>query len=259
MSPKLRTPLPYVGTKSMLTSKLIPLIPAHHHYVEVCGGSLALLLAKPPSAAETANDLDGQLVTFWRVLRDQPDELISAIELTPHSRYEYYDALKNEGKSDLEIARKVWVRLTQGTNRSLVNPQRPMWAKRLTTGSHPDILARKVNQLVAVTTRLQHVSLEQRPAVEMVKMYGPAANALLYIDPPYLNSPNRYRDEMTAEDHEELLDAASNAKASVMISGYSTPLYEEKLKDWDRHEFSGRARVTVGKLVDRTEVVWVKC
>ncbi|SKX50305.1 D12 class N6 adenine-specific DNA methyltransferase [Mycobacteroides abscessus subsp. abscessus] len=69
-----KSPVPYFGGKSWLAERLASVLPPHRHYVEVCGGSLAVLLAKRPSRQETVNDLDNHLMTFWRVLRDRPDE-----------------------------------------------------------------------------------------------------------------------------------------------------------------------------------------
>ena len=82
----LRPPFEYYGGKTHLAPKIAALLPPHDHYVEPFAGSLAVLLAKEPSRAETVNDLDGDLVTFWRVLRDRPHDLAWAAAMTPHSR-----------------------------------------------------------------------------------------------------------------------------------------------------------------------------
>ena len=85
---ELRPPFAYYGGKTKLAPAIAALLPEHGHYVEPFAGSLAVLLAKPPSRMETVNDLDGALVNFWRVLRDRPLELARACALTPHSRAE---------------------------------------------------------------------------------------------------------------------------------------------------------------------------
>lgn len=256
----MRPLFPYLGTKSMIANRITAHLPAHHHYVEVCAGSLAVLLAKPPSPAETVNDLDGDLVTFWRVLRDRPDDLTRACELTPHARHEYYTALHSDpGGSDLERARAVWVRLTQGTNRSLHTPTSPMWAKRITTGSHPATLQHRTGRMPAVAARLQHVSLDQRPAVEMVRMYNHPA-VCLYVDPPYPGRGDRYPVNMTDDDHTELVDALLASRSSVVVSGYPGTVYDrlDVTAGWQRVEYPSKARVGVAQSVSRTEVLWIK-
>lgn len=81
----MRPPIAYYGGKQRVAQAISSMLPAHSHYVEPFAASLAVLLAKPASRLETVNDLDGDLMTFWRVLRDQPQELTRACALTPHS------------------------------------------------------------------------------------------------------------------------------------------------------------------------------
>src|SRR6185295_965821 len=96
-----------------IAPQIAALLPAHSHYVEPYCGSLSVLLAKPPSDHETLNDLDHALVTFWRVLRERPEELARAAALTPHSRVEYNVSVELDAGDELELARQVFVKLTQ--------------------------------------------------------------------------------------------------------------------------------------------------
>lgn len=89
-------PFAYYGGKTQLAERIVATLPPHKHYVEPFAGSLAVLLAKPPTTMETVNDLDGDLMTFWRVLRDRPADLIRACALTPHSRGENVDAFDRD-------------------------------------------------------------------------------------------------------------------------------------------------------------------
>src|SRR5512134_1207868 len=109
----MRTPVPYYGGKQVIAESVVKLLPPHDHYVEPFFGSGAVLFAKPPSAMETVNDIDDQLVTFWRVLRCRLPELTEACALTPHSRTEHQAAFQ-PASDDVEVARRVFVRLTQG-------------------------------------------------------------------------------------------------------------------------------------------------
>src|SRR5438552_18896357 len=72
---------------------LLPLLPQCHHYCEPYAGSAAVLLNREPSPVETYNDIDGEVVNFFRVLREQKEALIEAVGLTPFSREEFYRAL----------------------------------------------------------------------------------------------------------------------------------------------------------------------
>ncbi|WP_286142015.1 DNA adenine methylase [Mycobacterium sp. D16Q16] len=256
-----RSPVPYFGGKAWLAPRLASVLPAHKHYIEVCGGSLAVLLAKRPSRQETVNDLDNHLMTFWRVLRDRPDDLERVCSLTPHSRAER--ALAQEISSELdelEIARRVFVALTQGRSGSLT---RTGWRHDLRPVSTPMpvVLQRYAGRISAAAKRIQKVSLECRPAVELISAYGGDRNTLLYVDPPYIvdkgvRRGGEYRVEMRSEKaHRELAEACVGADAAVVVSGYASQLWDSALDGWYRVELpmltsqgSGDGR--------RVEVLW---
>ena len=113
MSGALKPPFTYFGGKTAVAQRIVSLLPPHQHYIEPFAGSLAVLLAKPPSRMETVNDIDGDLMTFWQVLRDRPADLERVCALTPHSRAEHQLA-RGATDDDLERARRTWVRITQG-------------------------------------------------------------------------------------------------------------------------------------------------
>lgn len=262
----LKPPFPYFGGKITLGPRIAALLPPHRHYVEPYGGSLAVLLAKPISPHETVNDIDHELMTFWRVLRDQPKELARAVALTPHSRAEHqlsYDLDSARG-DDLEVSRRLLVQLTQG--RAGVR-RRTGWrhyVKPQGETAMPDYLAGYLERILPAAERLARVSLECMPALDLIAKYGADPDVLLYCDPPYLgtsrsNTWDGYLYEMRpAGDHQDLADALHAARASVVLSGYPSELYDRLYADWDRVEFeafTGQAGITaeVGR---RTEVLW---
>jgi len=255
-----KPPMPYHGGKITLGPAIAGLLPAHSHYVEPFAGSLAVLLAKPLSTMETVNDLDHAVVTFWRVLREQPAELIRVCALTPHSRAEH-DASDLGAASDVELARQVWVKLTQGRSGSL---RRTGWRHYIQPGGGfpmPAYLTGYIDRMAPAVERLHHVSLECRPALEIIDRYGASPDVLLYVDPPYLGSTrandNVYRHEMrTDTEHRDLAAALRAARAAVVLSGYPSDLYDRDLyAGWHRHEmasFTGQG----GTWANRTEVLW---
>lgn len=256
----MKSPVPYFGSKQRIADWITGLLPDHGHYVEPYCGSLAVLLAKTVSPMETVNDLDGDLMCFWSVLRDHPDDLARACALTPHSRTEHADAYGPlDGLDDLERARRVWIRLSQGRSatmrttgwRHYVNP----------AGSHlpmPGYLAAYVDRMAAAAERLHAVSLECLPALTVIGKYGAQPDCLLYVDPPYLGSTRgaNYRHEMTGDaDHQELASALADCAAAVVLSGYHSELYDDLYAGWYRYEVAtntGNATTTKA----RTEVLW---
>lgn len=264
-------PIPYFGSKQTLARRIAALFPPHSHYVEPFAGSLAVLLGKPPSTMETVNDLDGDLMTFWRVLRDNPAELERVCAMTPHSRGEHQAAYDRPAElPDLERARRVWVCLTQGRGGCL---KRTGWRHYLGPAGSPTgmpgYLAGYVARMAPACERLARVSLECRPALELIAGYGQAPDVLLYVDPPYLGvtrsgrdaprgGTRRYQHEMLGDgEHRDLLDALLVCRAAVVLSGYPSALYDESLTGWDRAAFaSGTGQSARSEWSQRTEVVW---
>jgi DNA adenine methylase len=261
---RVRPPMTYFGGKQILAKRIVALLPDHLHYVEPFCGSLAVLLTKPASRMETVNDLDQDLMTFWRVLRNRSEELERVCALTPHARAEHDYVLRAEPATDeLEVARRVWVRLTQGRGGQMrrTTGWRYFSAARGSNLSMPGYLEAYRKRLAPCLDRLAQVSLECRPALDVIANYGQHDDTLLYVDPPYLGSTrnwgNQYRHEMREEDdHRTLAEALHAARAAVVVSGYPSPLYDKLFGDWDRAEI--RTRTSQGGDGDgaRTEVLW---
>jgi DNA adenine methylase len=259
-----RPPFPYHGGKQKLAEQIISLLPTHEHYVEPYAGSLSVLLAKRPSPVETVNDLDDALMTFWRVLRDRHEDLERVAALTPHARGELElvrGQLVMEG-DDLETARRVLVRLTQGRGSTLGDPNSGWrYAAKPDYGSASAHLGGYCDRIPPCARRIRHVSLERRPALEIVADYGRHPGVLLYVDPPYVlgtrsKPAGRYRFEMTDDDHRALAGALRSAAATVVLSGYPSDLYDVELyPDWHRIELASSTS-NGGQASERTEVLW---
>lgn len=256
--------MPYFGAKQGVAEQIVALLPPHLHYVEPYCGSLSVLLAKPLSAMETVNDLDARLMTFWRVLRDRPDDLERACALTPHSRAEYVACRSAAPSSDeVETARRVHVLLTQGrggTLRDATTGWRHFVTARGSSHGMAGNLGGYLARIAPAAQRLRSVSLESMPALDLIGKYGQADDVLLYIDPPYLGSlrqpGNDYRHDMRGEaEHRELAAALRGCAASVVLSGYPSDLYDRELFfDWSRVELAASAGNGLERA--RTEVVW---
>jgi len=261
-----KPPFAYYGGKTTLADAIVALLPPHRHYIEPFAGSLAVLLAKPRAQFETVNDVDEDLVTFWRVLRQRGEDLAWACALTPHSRAEHAASFDLSVDDELERARRVWVRLSQGRGGML---RRTGWrfyrdaARR--TGSMPWTLNAYADRIWEAAERIAGVSLECRPALHLISDYGQHESVLFYVDPPYLGTTrgwgNQYRHEMRHEpDHRELAEALHACRAAVVLSGYPSTLYDDHLyADWHRIEFAaytGQGGTRGRRGGERTEVLW---
>jgi DNA adenine methylase len=270
MTATVRPPFQYFGGKTTLAPRIAALLPTHRHYVEPYAGSLAVLLAKGQAPMETVNDIDGDLMLFWRTLRDQPDALLRACALTPHARAEHeLSYTRDQQLDDVERARRVWVCLTQGRGGTLRSTGWRHYVKPAGNTGFPAYLEAYVQRMGPVLDRLHRVSLECRPALDVARRYSTHPDVLLYVDPPYLGDSRsftgdprrrtqRYQHEMLeAVDHEQLLDALLSASAAVVLSGYSSELYDAALAGWHRTEFlTGTGQSARGEWSKRIEVLW---
>lgn len=254
-------PLPYYGGKARIAARIVSLMPAHRVYVEAFAGGLSVLLTKPPAEVELVNDLDGEVVRFWRVLRDHPDEFARLCALTPYSRAEFESAVDRSDCTDLEAARRWWVRVRQGLGHGA---RETIGWFRTNGESRAGRVLRSLDQFSRVAARLARVDLECRPAVEVITLWD-APDVLHYCDPPYLSSTrrspgDRYAVEMTTADHERLAETLHAVQGAVLLSGYPDPLYEVLCAGWHRTEIPNR--LLAGQVASGensrpvTEVIW---
>jgi len=259
----MKPPISYFGGKMTLAGQIVAMLPEHGHYVEPFAGSLSVLLAKQPADLETVNDFDGDLVTFWRVLRERPQELAELALLTPHARTEFLAARDLDGApDDMERARRVWVLLTQGRTGSLRSTG---WrSQRNPTGrfmSIPEELRGLIDRMLPAAERLSGVTIECRDALDVIADYGKHGEVLIYADPPYLGETRSvgYRHEMADVEQHQALAAALNAcAATVVLSGYHSALYAGLYDGWHVVEMAANSgQGNKGKAADaRTEVLW---
>lgn len=244
----------YYGAKIRPAKTIVSLLPSHELYVEPFAGSLAVLFAKPRATHEIVNDLDGNVVNFWRVLRDRPRDLERACAQTPYSREEYGHAADLDADDDLERARRWWVRISQSFGRA--NDGRGWSLSLPPQGDDATRTLNYVSRMPAAAERLRRVSIECRDAVDVIRHYD-HPKAAMYVDPPYVGDTRTstgYAVEMASpERHRELADVLHECASAVVLSGYHGPLYDELYGDWQVIELDA---ISNGGTA-RTEVLWL--
>lgn len=266
----MRPPFKYYGAKARLAEWIAAMIPAHRGYVEPFAGSAAVLFAKPPARHEVLNDLDGNVVNFFRVLRDQPDDLIRACKLTPYSREEYMAADLAEASEPVERARRFFVKCMQGFSANGAGHYAG-WSNgsRRGGGSSAMTVRDHVDQLHLIAERLRGVIIDDRSYEHVIPLYdGP--DVVIYADPPYLGetrtgidaerrrSKHYLHDFASEDDHRALAEVLHQAEATVLLSGYRSPLYEDLYGDWDTAEIAVQrpSANVAGGTGYATEVIW---
>lgn len=255
----------WYGGKFSHLGWLLPLLPKAHHYCEAFGGSAAVVLNREPSPVETYNDIDGEVVNFFRVLRNQKDQLIEAIGLTPFSREELYRAVSNgDGPtSDLERARRFFVRARQARTGLAQTASLGRWAncKNTSRAGMSGAASRwlgSVDMLPQIAERLLRVQIENRPAIDVIRLYD-GSHTLFYCDPPYVHASRgdgkAYRFEMSDVEHRKLAEVLRTCQGKVAISGYRCELMDELYSDWRRYDAPVKQCHSVKE--PRREALWM--
>lgn len=228
----------YYGGKWLLAPWIISHFPPHDNYLEPCMGACSVLLRKPRSRLETINDIDGDIVNFFQVLRERPKALLRYIQLTPWSRTEF-ERVKQPADDPLESARRLYARLAMGRASSVNTGWKFGYNYQ---GSAAFRLAR-VKDLLLVARRLQYVQIEHRDALEIIPDFD-RPNTLIYFDPPYVQetraSTEQYTHEVSEGFHVEAARLLRQCAGYVVVSGYNCPLYEELYRGWHREDIPAR-------------------
>ncbi|MCL5105655.1 MAG: DNA adenine methylase [Armatimonadetes bacterium] len=243
MSARLRSPIQWFGGKALMAGKLLPLFPEHHTYCEPFGGGGSLLFTKQPSPIEVYNDLDEDLVNLFRVLRDpqQFPDFYHRAWLSPYSRAEY-DFCKrrlNEDPDPIERARRFFV-LARFSFSGVIGNSFGLNVTASTSGSAEKAVAYRnvLCLLPLISERMSMVEVECRDFRKVIECYD-TERTFFYLDPPYLpetRKSGRYRCELTAEDHRELVEILKGIKGKALLSGYPNPLYDMlgwETRTWD--------------------------
>lgn len=255
--------LRYHGGKWLRAPWIIQHFPPHRIYCEPFGGAASVLLRKPRSYSEVYNDLDGEVVNLFRVLRNpsQARELARLVRLTPYAREEFDLSWIADG-DPVEQARRTLFRFCSSFATGAQKDSGTGFRGNVTrSGSTPvHDWCNTPAMLEPIIERLRGVVIESRPALDVLRQYD-NPQTLHYCDPPYVFSTRGVRErgqvyshEMTDADHEQLATVLHNLTGMVIVSGYRCPLYDKLFVGWQRVDYSTHAQGAR----DRVESLWIK-
>ncbi len=233
---------------------IIDHMPPHETYLEPFFGSGAVYFNKTVSAVETINDLDGRIVNMFRVMRDQPKNLASIVELTPYSRAEY-DLSFEISEDPIEDARRMLARCWFAIGGKTIS--KSGW-RCLISSNGPRVVAdwNKIpDRIKMVSNRLKQTQIECFDALDLIQRYN-RPEVLIYADPPYLyetRTSKHYKHEMDSSEHITLLEVLNDHIGPVLLSGYTHELYQKHLASWTHIQKDSTA---LGG-AKRTESLWL--
>ncbi len=223
---------------------ILPNIPEHKYYVEPFCGTAIVYLHKQPAKVSTLNDIDENIVNFFRVLQDRKktQELLRRLRYTPFAKAEYRKAclLLSSGR-DLDDVTRAWAfyvaQYMSMKNSYYADPQ-GKWFSYVLNNKNCHLgyrtLDNKVRRIVEIATKLKQCQILNEDGVEVMRKFD-SNETFVFVDPPYLSSTVRSKSRIYANDyddtlHERLLDFALKAKSKIMIASYPNEMYDELLK-----------------------------
>ncbi len=253
----MRALIKYPGSKWSLSRWIINFFPEHHSYLEPFFGSGAVLFNKPRSNIETVNDLDSNIVNLFEWIKCDPERLAHEIYYTPYARQVYEDAFVSAPEDSFEKAVRFCICLNMGygfrTNHTKEGWKNDIQGREKAYAAQDWCdLPEKIRQ---AAERLRGVQIEHRPAADVIQRFN-YPNVLIYADPPYMlqtRHGKQYRCEMTDKDHEALLDVLLAHRGPVLLSGYESDLYNDRLYRWQRREMISYSQ----SMTKKTEILWM--
>lgn len=241
----MKTPISYYGGKQKLAATILKLIPTHTLYCEPFIGGAAIFFAKEPSKVEVINDVNKELVNFYKTVQNDFVGLEKHIRITLHSRDLHRKANVIYGNPDMfsEIQRAwaVWVMSTQSFASMLDGSWGYDIAKNTTTLK---ISNKRASFTEDYAIRLQNVQIECTDALRIIKARD-TKDAFFYCDPPYYNSDMGHYDGYSIEDYEGLLKCLSKVKGKFLLSSYPSPILKQYVKAFGWHQKEVNQTVSV--------------
>jgi DNA adenine methylase len=281
---RLVPPLKWAGGKHYVAAAVLEIMPRHLHFCEPYFGGGQVLFRRDPAdprfwwdgptsdgskvdgVSEVINDLDGDLMNFYRVLKDPElfGRLREWLDKTLFSEAEWEEAnrvLAGPQGDPVVRAGSLFVQVRQSYSAER-GSHSPVTRTRLRGGRNNDVNAwwTAVDGLAAVHERLRDVRVLCQPALGVIKQED-TREPLFYVDPPYPHgtrtSTDLYTHEMSLADHRELLATIRQCKGKVILSSYDNGLYNTVLSDWTRRSLDVPNSMASGKKKERrAEVLW---
>lgn len=244
----MKTPVTYYGGKQMLVPWILPLIPAHTVYTEPFFGGGAVYFAKPPSANETINDINGHVVNFYRCLQMNFEELKKHIDASLISRDQHTQAMKILQEEDPDPTERAWAWWYR-VNFSFAS--KIDGGMRYSNEQHtcvPNMLANKKDEFTRyLQKRIEKTTIENRDALWVIQTRN-IEKAFHYLDPPYMNADQGHYSGYTEDQFEELLQTIEGIHGKFLLSNYPSDIldhYTEK-NGWKTQTISMRLTAKPG-------------
>lgn len=253
----LKSPIKWMGGKSKSVKKILPLIPEHNCYVEPFFGGGWIYFAKEPSRVEVINDINGELINFFEVLRTKYEEFIDNFNYALKSRELYLEFRKNLGidkLTDVERAFRFYYIIQNAfggmyrmNKKGEVNVAFVSSPRKEAQGSFWDI-----EKIRMAHERLKETIIENRDYKDIIRIYD-REDTFFFFDPPY-DTDLKYNAD-TSFDYDELLEYCRNLKGKFLLTLNGELEYKFKEFNLIEHEVAHTINAWKGKDNMRKEII----
>jgi len=216
-------PLSYIGGKNRIANQIVALFPDHKTYVEAFAGGAQVFFHKPPSRVEVLNDLDGDIVNFFRICQSHHEELLRYLRFVIVSRqlFATLKATKPENLTDIQRAARHLYLLKNSFAGMVRNP-----SYHCNVIQPPSFNIAKLPELIEAThKRLARVQIECLPYEEIIRRYD-RSSTFFYLDPPYWGR-KLYRFNFSEEDFKGLAERLGRVRGKFILSLNDLPQVRE--------------------------------
>jgi DNA adenine methylase len=245
----LKTPITYYGGKQSMLKYLLELVPEHRIYCEPFFGGGALFFAKPKADVEVINDLNGEVINFFKVMKTKFTALQREVQATLHSRELYAKAMtiynNPEGYTDVQRAWALWTATNQGFA-SMIGS----WGFGKDNSKEKAIANKRDNFISAYEDRLRTVQVENNDALKVIARCD-TKDAFIYCDPPYIGSDQGHYKGYDEKQYKALLDRLSKIKGKFMLSSYPSKILSQYIRRFGWRTKKIEKYIAVTKLTDR--------
>ena len=234
---QLKTPITYYGEKQKMPEYILPLIPEHRIYSEAFFGGGAVFWAKEPAKVEFINDHNGEVINFYRVLKNDFAKLKQETDRTLHSEFQHRQTIsiyQNPNRHDeIKRAWAVWVL----SHQSFYSIFGSSWKCSKSRAIGAQIHDRKESLSDSYSGRLERTSIFCRDTPSVIHR-ADHEDTFHYIDPPYFNADMGHYGGYRIGDFESLLQLLTSIKGRFMLSSYPSDILSAytSQEGWDRIE-----------------------
>ena len=255
--PRLKTPISYYGGKQTMLKHIIPLIPQHTVYTEAFCGGCAVLFGKEPSDCEVINDLNKELINFYRVAQTQYDDLRTELEASLHSRDQHTHAkhimTHPQFFTPVQRAWAVWI----GSKLGFASMLDGTFGYDRSGTTTLKLFNAKDQFTEVICQRLSKVIIESENGLNVIQRYD-CPEAFHFVDPPYVNSDCGHYIGMFNEQHlHELLSVLSKVEGKFMLTMFPYNMIQEFVDNcgWKIHTIE--RQITASKESRRRQEEWM--